>query len=219
MWFFSESLFEYLKERSIGRKIIDMFIVIMVFTWIAAIYMIATNFSSIQLAFQNHNIDMKSLIQLDKNINEILNSTMGKIDSDRVSLSRFHNSVLDLQGRHFVYESFSNEVVKPGVSSIAQLRQNSLISMINIWLQLLIKDQCVYMTNLSETDLFYEYYKQAGIKSDIKCPVLNTHGNLVGYLDIAFTTKMLTIEQMKIYEPLIRESASKIGAILSLSND
>jgi hypothetical protein len=216
MWLFSESLFDYLKARTTGQKIADMVVVIAVFTWIAAAYIVATNYSAIKQALFTQAVDMKSLIQLDKSINEILYHMMNNVGSDRAALARFHNTISDVQGRHFVYESRSNEVVQPGVSMVAQLRQNLLVSMINIWAQSFIKNECVYMTDIAQTDLFYEFYRQIGNKSDIKCPVYNTSNALVGWISAEFTTRSVSMKDMKIKELLVRDAASKIGAILSV---
>lgn len=219
MWFFSENLFDYLKERTGGQKVADMILVIAVFTWIAAAYIVATNYGAIKQALFTQAIDMKGLVQLDKSINEVLTRTMNEVGSDRAALSRFHNTVQDLQGRHFVFESRSNEVVMPGVSLVAQLRQNLLLSVINIWAQSFVKTDCVYMTDLALTDQFYEFYRQVGVKSDIKCPVFNTSNILVGYISMEYTTKIETLADMKSKEAIIRDAASKIGAILSVKVD
>lgn len=217
--FFGDGLFAYLSGTTIGRKIADAFIVASVFTWISGAYLVATNYKSLKQAFITQTIDMKGLVQLDKSINEILTYSMNENGFDRAALSRFHNSVADLQGRHFVYESRSNEVVQPGVSMISQLRQNLLISMINIWAQSFIKDECVYMTDVQPTDQFYEFFRQIGTKSVMKCPVHNTQGVLVGYIDMEFTTKSVPMVEMKLKEAKVRETASKIGAILSLRSE
>jgi hypothetical protein len=217
MWFFSEPLFDYLRVRSLRQKLIDMFLVISLFTWIAGIYVVAENFSEIKKAWLTQAIDMKSMVALDKSINDVLTLTMINLNADRGSLARFHDTVADVQGKHFVYESRSNEVVQPGVSLVAQLRQNGLISMINIWAQSFVKNQCVYVTSLAQTDQFYEYYRQIGTKADIKCPVLNTSGTLIGYLDFEFTTRATALADMQRMEPTIRDAASKVGAILSVT--
>lgn len=216
MWFFSESFFDYLKERSTLQKLADMILVGAVFTWITFAYILATNYSIIKAALTTQTIDMKSLVQLDKGINEVLGLVMNETGTDRASLSRFHNTVQDVQGRHFVYESRSNEAVQPGVSLVAHLRQNSLLSMINIWAQSFVKNECVYMTDLAMTDQFFEFYRQTGTKSDIKCPVHNTTGVLVGYIDVEYTTKVSPIKDMHDRETSVRDAAAKIGAILSV---
>jgi hypothetical protein len=213
--FFGDGLFAYLSGTTTGRKIADAFIVASVFTWIAGAYLIATNYPALKTVFASP-IDMKGLVQLDKSINDILTITMSEAGFDRAALSRFHNSVADLQGRHFVYESRSNEVVQPGVSMISALRQNLLVSMINVWAQSFVKNECVYMTDIGPTDQFYEFFRQIGTKSAMKCPVYNTQGVLVGYIDMEFTTKSMSLADMKKLEPKVREAAAKIGAILSL---
>lgn len=219
MWFFTDVFFRYLQQRSSGQKVVDMIMIITVFTWVALAYLVATNYPVIKQAFFTQTVDIKSLVQLDKNINEIMTRSMNEIGSDRAFLARFHNTVVDLSGRHFIYESRSNEVVQPGVSQVAQLRQNVLLSMINLWAQSFIKNECVYMTDLAQTDQFFEFYRQIGAKADIKCPVLNTNGVLIGYIGIEYTTKIVPIKDMKEKEAMIRETASKIGAILSLAGD
>lgn len=219
MWFFTENLFEYLRQRPFGQKVADMILMISVFTWIAGVYIVATNYPAIRQALFTQNIDMKSLVQLDKSINEILTHTMTQGSFDRGALARLHNTVTDLQGRHFIYESRSNEVVLPGVAPIAALRQNVLISMINTWAQAFIKNECFYMTNLQTTDIFYEFYRQTGTKADIKCPVYSTGGIWIGYIIFEYTTKAANVSELKVHEAMIREAASKIGAILSLRTD
>src|SRR4051812_16970694 len=127
MWFFTDVFFQYLRQRSSSQKVVDMFLIIAVFTWIALAYLVATNYPAIKQALFTQTVDIKSLVKLDANINGIMTRSMNEIGSDRAFLARFHNTVVDLSGRHFIYESRSNEVVQPGVSLVAQLRQNVLL--------------------------------------------------------------------------------------------
>jgi hypothetical protein len=219
VWFISEALLSYLSTRSLGKKAFDFLMVATLLTWVGFIYTVATNFEYVKQFWTPPKVNIKELVLLDKSVNDILNQVLVRSGSDRASIGRFHNTVSDLQGRHFVYESRSNEVVQPGVSQIALLRQNVLLSMINIWAQDFVKDQCSYMTDLKAGDVFFEYYRQSGVKSDVKCPIMNTHGDLVGFIDIEFTTRVLTQPEMKAKEAMVRDAASKIGAVLSVRAD
>lgn len=216
MSFFTDGLLNYLKERPTGKKLLDVVLLLTVATWISTAWVVANYFPEIKTMFSGREVDMKSLVQLDKSINDVLKMTMTQVTADRVSLSRFHDSVSDVVGRHFVFESRSNEVVEPGVALVAQIRQNMLLSMINAWAQSFIKNECVYETNIEPSDPYYEFFRQIGTKSDIKCPVFNTQNVMVGYIDIEFTTRNLSLDELKKYEMQVRESAEKIGAILSV---
>jgi hypothetical protein len=216
MSFLTDGFISYLKERPTGKKLLDCFLIITVATWVAFAWVVANYFPDIKGVFTSHNVDIKSLVQLDKSINDILTITMTQIQADRGSLSRFHDTVSDVVGHHFVFESRSNEVVQPGVAPVAQIRQNMLLSMINTWALAFVKNDCVYVTNLEATDPFYEFFRQIGTKSSIKCAVFNTSNNLVGYVDMEWTTRNMTLDDMKKKEPQVREAAEKIGAILSV---
>lgn len=221
MWFLKNealitALFTYLKERSLAKKAFDFILVSALFTWMATVYMVATNFTAIKQVFTQDNVDMKSLIMLDKSINDELERLSVFLSADRTSLSRFHNTVKDVQGKHFVFNTRTNEVVRPGVSIASPLRQNILLSMIVPWAQEFANNKCVIVTNLSYTDIFFDYYKQIGVKSDIKCPVYNIEGNLIGFVSAEFTTRMLSAGELRNLEKSVRDSSGKIGAILSV---
>ena len=213
--FFGDGLFAYLSSTSLSRKVADAFMIMTVFTWVAGIYLVATNYSSIKQVF-GPKIDVTDLIKLDKGINDILSLTMVGVAADRGSLSRFHNTVTDLQGRHFVFMSRANEVVQPGVSYAARLQQNVLLSLINIWAQSFVKNECVYMSEIAPTDQFYEFYRQIGTKSVIKCPVFNTSNSLMGYINMEYVTRSVPVPEMKAKESAVRAAAAQIGAILSI---
>jgi hypothetical protein len=218
MWFLSEAMFEYLKERSAGKKILDVFLIITLFTWIAAIYVVASNYESIRQVLFSPKIDMANLVKLDKGINDVLGQIMNELAADRAALGRLHDTVTDVQGRHFLFESRTNEVVQPGVAAIAKIHQNVLLSMINLWAQSFIKNECVYTSDLQRTDIFYEFYRETGTKADIKCPVFGTDNTWLGYIMIEYTTKNPPTKELKLLEGKVREAAVKIGAILSINN-
>lgn len=216
MWFFSEALFDYLKARSVGKKIVDVFLIITLFTWICAAYVVATNYTTIKQAIFAKPIDVKSLVLLDRSINDVLTDVMNQVKADRALLARFHDSVKDTQGNHFVYESRTNEVVQPGVSMVALMRQNILLSTLNLWAQAFVRNDCVFVAEQQKTDAYYTYFSEIGVKSDIMCPVVNLQGALVGYLSMEFTTQSSSAVELKKKEPIVREAASKVGAILSV---
>jgi hypothetical protein len=215
MAFFAEVI-SYLKDRPTGKKFLDVVLLMTVATWISFAWIVANYFPEIKGIFVSKQVDMKSLVQLDKSINDVLTITMTQVNADRASLSRFHDSVADVVGKHFVYESRSNEVVQPGVSLVGQLRQNQLLSMINLWAQSFVKNECVFLTNIQPTDPFFEFFRQIGTKSVIKCPVFTTQNVLVGYIDIEFTTRTMSVDDLKNLEHQVREAAVQIGAILSV---
>lgn len=216
---FFDSLINYLRDRPTGKKILDGFLVITVATWISFAWVVANYFPDIKGFFVTKQVDVRNLVKIDQGINEILQSTLNTIGADRSALARFHNTITDVSGKHFIYESRSNEAVQPGVSMIAQLHQKVLISMISTWSQDFAKNHCVFVTNLQLTDTYYEFLHQVGVKSSIMCPVQNVTNYLIGYVIVEYTTQTLTLDGLKEKEIIVRQAAEKIGAILSLRTD
>lgn len=216
---FFDNLLNYLKDRPTGKKILDGFLMVTVATWVSFAWVVANYFPDVKGFFITKQVDVKNLVKLDKGINDILTTVLFSTGSDRSALARFHDTITDVNGKHFIYESRTNEVVQPGVSMIAQLHQKVLISMIASWAQDFAKDKCVYVTNIQPTDLYYEFLHQVGIKSTVMCPVNNTANQLVGYIMIEYTTQTMKLEEMKTKEIVARQAAEKIGAILSLGNE
>jgi hypothetical protein len=216
---FNTSFFKYMSGRSFVKKLQDLLVLITLMTWCAVTYIGVSNFKEISGALGlgiNHSDQIKTIVVMDHKIDQELRRIMAVDESDRVMLSRFHDGHTDVQGAHFYFATATNEVVQPGVAYVAPYRKDVLLSMINKWTQEFVNNRCVYITDITALDQYYEYFRQAGVRSSVQCPVLNIDGEVIAYVAEEFTTKTLPIEKLTEMTNNVSTSAGKIGALLSL---
>jgi len=71
-------------------------------------------------------------------------------------------------------------------------------------------------TDQHPNDTYYEFFRETGVRSSMMCPITNRTGDPVAFLTIDATTKMIGAEELNSYEHFFRDSALRIGGMLSL---
>lgn len=167
-------------------------------------------------AFQKYvlRVDVKSAIENSAQIDDVLGRLMQNTSADRAAVVRFHDNVKDVQGSRFLYDSRTNEVAKPGISMAGSTHQDFMVSLITNVVDRLLQDKCVVTGNIQITNQYYDLFHETGKKSDMKCPVVNTDGKLIGMVLIEYTNSAPSIETLQPFEPILRDAATKISNLL-----
>lgn len=167
-------------------------------------------------AFQKYvmRVDVKSAIENNSQINDLLGILMQKTSADRVALARFHDNVKDVQGERFLYDSRTNEVAKPGVQLAGAAYQDLLVSLITSVVDELTQNKCVTTGNIQITNQYYDLFRATGKRADIKCPVMNPDGKLIGMILVEYITAGPSSETLTPFEPLVRDTSAKISNLL-----
>jgi hypothetical protein len=218
---FPDALFNYLKTRPLVKKLLDMFLISLIGTWLAFLYVVATNWPAIQTIVDNYgrveHVEVAAAVVMNQRVSSELERLLNRTGADRVYVSKFHNGRKDLQGIHFVYASIINEVNSPGVSSIIQRRQGILLSIINEWMVRFIANNCAIYTNVPKSSPFYEFFAEQGMKSAIMCPVTASGGTPVGFIGVDYTTQSVSSEQLWAKIANVRETAARVSGYFNPS--
>lgn len=213
---FLKPLFTYLKERTLSKKVMDVILVLTVVSWTSFSYIVAANFDEIKTlinVWEKHD-NIKSLINMNEDINREMLTILYGVNADRVILMRLHNGVSDLQGGQFLFATATNETDKPGIEKISPLRKDILVSMLTDWMQDFMKRKCVYI-EVKQGNPYYEFFRQTNDNFVIQCPVFDINDSLTGFISVEYTNFTINVNDKANIEKIIQINASKIGAILS----
>lgn len=218
-----ELFLEYITSRSTFRLIVELLAIMFFFTWIFAGYEIVTNFSAVRTVIEevmhaSEHVDVKAAAELNTKIDSELNTLLHKTGADRVFLSKFHDGKTDLQGLHFVFSSRTNEVTTDGVASTILNNQNIPLAVFNTTEQLTMGN-CIVYYEIKKTDMsWYEFWKQQGINSVIRCPVFNSTHVLVGEIGVDYVAQHPEPAKKEVEIGMIRATGERISAILQFAS-
>lgn len=220
-----ENLFRYLRSRSTIRLIIEMVAMLIVVTWVGAVYMLSTNFDGFKelvnaVSQKTEIVDVVSAGALNKKIDEELRSLMERTGADRLSLSKFHDGKKDVQGMHFLFFSRSNEVLQVGVGSELMRTQNIPVSFFPLFMDKFSKHECVVHTTINpKITPTYQWWKDMGNNAVVRCPIYDASGNLTAFIGMDWVVDTFPRDRHEEIVRMVRDSAARIGGILSVASE
>lgn len=220
-----EKVLAYLASRSTVRLLIEMVAMLIVVTWVGAVYMMTTNLDGFRqlvdaVAQKTELVDVMSVGALNKKIDEELKGLLERTGADRAAMSKFHDGKRDVQGMHFLFTSRTNEVLDYGVGSELMRTQNVPISFFSAAMEKLNKGECIVHVNLNpKSTPTYQWWKDMGNSSVIRCPIYDASGNLTAFVGLDWVVDGFPRDKQDEILKLTRESAARIGGILSVASE
>lgn len=219
-----EKFFEYLRSRSTVRLIVEMLAMLVFVTWVGSVYIIATNPEGAgklitTISQTASTVDVGTAAAVSKKIDDELIALLAKAGGSRAILSKFHDEKKDVQGMRFLYTSRTNEQLAPGISSQMMVAQNVPVSFFHNEVSSLLKGECINAVNMTQENTpTYKWWKDQGVRSYVRCPVFDAHGKVTSVVGIDWVTDDFSSEQADVVLALAKESAARIGGILSIAS-
>lgn len=134
--------------------------------------------------------ESKSLIQIDKQINDTINIILKETNASRVCIVKYHNGNKDMTGKSFLKMSMTNEVVNIGIAPMIQDFKDIFRSLLSYWChELEEKGVCVIENaeQVKDKDItMYQYLVTRNIASKYGTVLQDNNKNVIGFICIEY---------------------------------
>ena len=166
-------------------------------------------------------IDVRA--NVNKTINSLIDRAMLRTNACRAYVFEFHNGVTALGGLPFLKMSCTYEFVNEGVKSAQYSRDNIPLSLHSSMIDGVMENDYIVLdpNNRSEqyTHLIYEMLVEQHTLKSIRVKILNGYKLAIGCFCVDFCRENRlpkTEEDVKMITKVLKETAMKIGVLLSV---
>ena len=166
-------------------------------------------------------IDVRA--NVNKTVNSLIDRAMLRTNACRAYVFEFHNGITALGGLPFLKMSCTYEFVNEGVKSAQYMRDNIPLSLYSSMVDGIIENDYIVLdpNNRSEpyTHLIYEMLVEQQTLKSIRVKILNSYKQVIGCFGVDFCREdrlPKTEEDMVLTTKLLKETAMKIGVLLSV---
>lgn len=135
------------------------------------------------------NLSVEKCTIQNASVEKAINYALDVLSADRISVYEFHNGESFYSGSHQQKFSCTYESLRPGVSSEALNLQGLRISSFNQFVSEVINER-IFSINTDEADssLIKNWFENRGIKSGYSIPIITLSKNIIGIINVEFTT-------------------------------
>lgn len=137
--------------------------------------------------------ESKELIQIEKQINDVINLILKETNASRVCIVKYHNGNKDMTGKSFLKMSMTNEVVNIGIAPMMQDFKDIFRSLLSYWCHELEKNEVCVIRNAEEIKgkdvTMYQYLVTRNIESKYGTVLKDNDGNIIGFICIEYLDK------------------------------
>ena len=137
--------------------------------------------------------ESKGLIQIDKQINDTMNTILKETNASRVCIVKYHNGNKDMTGKSFLKMSMTNEVFNIGIAPMMQDFKDIFRSLLSYWCHELEQNEvCIIedAENIKDKDVtMYQYLVTRNISSKYGTVLKDNGGNIIGFICIEYLDK------------------------------
>lgn len=134
--------------------------------------------------------ESKELVQIDKQINNILNTILKSTEASRVGIVKYHNGNKDMTGKSFLKMSMTNEVVNIGIAPMMSDFKDIFRSLLSYWCHKVEEDKIYYIENpekIKNIDTtMYQYLKTRNIGAEYGAVLEDYNKNAIGFLYVEY---------------------------------
>jgi len=166
-------------------------------------------------------IDVRA--NVNKTINSLIDRAMLRTNACRAYVFEFHNGITALGGLPFLKMSCTYEFINEGVRSAQYSRDNIPLSLHSSMVDGIIENDFIVLdpNNRSEqyTHLIYEMLVEQQTLQSIRVKILNGYKQVIGCFGVDFCRENRlpkTDEDLKMIAKVLKETAMKIGVLLSV---
>ena len=178
---------------------------------------------SIVTKVTNHTISPEEdriLSIIERNINKILNDTLGRIDANRVALIRYHNGGRGTNGYSFLKMSMTNEVVSVETPPFMPEFQNQFRSLLAYWCDHIDTNNSCFLPDINEVkDLdstMYEFMKSRNVRGMFGMSINDKYNRTIGFILVEFLGQQNKELDIKKITDILNQVKPKIEALLNL---
>lgn len=137
--------------------------------------------------------ESKELIQIEKQINDVINLILKETNASRVCIVKYHNGNKDMTGKSFLKMSMTNEVVNIGIAPMMQDFKDIFRSLLSYWCHELERNEVCVIRNAEEIKgkdvTMYQYLVTRNIESKYGTVLKDNDGNIIGFICIEYLDK------------------------------
>lgn len=137
--------------------------------------------------------ESKGLIQIEKQINDIINEILKDTGASRVCIVKYHNGNKDMTGKSFLKMSMTNEVVNIGIAPMMADFRDIFRSLLSYWCHELEEHEICIIKDAEEIrdiDItMYQYLTTRHIESKYGTVLKDNDGNILGFICIEYLDK------------------------------
>ena len=154
-------------------------------------------------------------------IDALLDRMALRCNADRAYVFEFHNGNMSLGGLPFLKMTCSYEATAPGIRPEQHRRDNIPFHQVQTFVDAIYAQEYLVMDTENRTDEFkplvYEMLEEREIKFTVRCKITSLNGKVIGYLGLDYCKgSAVTKETAETYVAALRETATKLGALLSV---
>jgi len=175
------------------------FIVLMVGIFLTTMFLL-TKIKQMEKAFSIHyptaeemQFNLEKEVDNNSIIENNLEDLLKKRDADRAFLVKFHNSEIDISGKHFFYFSITNSVTKNGISRKGDEFQRVPIYVINNAIKSFLKGECmtIFPEEMNDDEPSKKMLTNESIIQFQACPMFDmNNGYLIGFVGVDWVNRI-----------------------------
>lgn len=209
-----KTILSFLKNANPFKTILNGVVAIIVLSWLGLGFLFIQHPAEI-IDFASHvnKIDVSGLSKISKRIDDQLDELMMATNSDRVSLSKFHDGKRSIEGLHFLFSSRTNEVRTLAASSALLITQDIPLAFLSDITEKLLQNHCAVINVRDGLSAARDWYRAQGIVTGfVACPIF-VQGSLSGFIEVDAVSG--SFEATGDSLDLIKATASRVEGILA----